>query len=64
MSDSLARGIEAMRAQMDTRVMSYMSTCVHCGICADACLFYTETGDPRYTPIYKTEPLRKLWRQE
>jgi Fe-S oxidoreductase len=64
MSDGLARGIEAMRAQMDSRVMSYMSTCVHCGICADACLFYTETGDPRYTPIYKTEPLRKLWRQE
>jgi Fe-S oxidoreductase len=64
MSDSLARGIEAMRAQMDTRVMSYMSSCVHCGICAEACLFYTETGDARYTPIYKTEPLRKLWRQE
>jgi len=53
-----------MRAQMDTRVMSFMSTCVHCGICAEACLFYTETGDARYTPIYKTEPLRKLWRQE
>jgi len=64
MSDRLARGIEAMRAQMDTRVMSYMSSCVHCGICAEACLFYTETGDARYTPIYKTEPLRKLWRQE
>ena len=64
MSDSLARGIEAMRAQMDSRVMSYMSSCVHCGVCAEACLFYTETGDARYTPIYKTEPLRKLWRQE
>ena len=64
MSEALERGLEAMRGQMDARVMSYMSTCVHCGICADACLFYTETGDARYTPIYKTEPLRKLWRQE
>ena len=64
MSDRLTRGIEAMRAQMDSRVMSYMSSCVHCGVCAEACLFYTETGDARYTPIYKTEPLRKLWRQE
>jgi len=64
MSDNLARGLEAMRGQMDTRVMSYFSSCVHCGICAEACLFYTETGDARYTPIYKTEPLRKLWRQE
>ena len=64
MSDKLTLGMEAMRSQMDTRVMSYMSSCVHCGICAEACLFYTETGDARYTPIYKVEPLRKLWRQE
>jgi Fe-S oxidoreductase len=64
MSEALERGLEAMRDQMDTRVMSYFSSCVHCGICAEACLFCTETEDPRYTPIYKAEPLRKLWRRE
>ena len=64
MSEALERGLEAMRAQMDTRVMSYFSSCVHCGICAEACLFFTETGDARYTPIYKAEPLRKLWKSE
>ena len=64
MSDSLTRGLEAMRAQMDPGVMSYLSSCVRCGICAEACLFYTETGDARYTPIHKVEPLRKLWKRE
>ncbi len=64
MSEALERGLEAMRAQMDARVKSYFSSCVHCGICAEACLFYTETGDARYTPIYKAEPLRKLWKRE
>jgi len=64
MSDRLERGINTLRAQVDSRVMSFFSSCVHCGVCAEACLFYTETGDPRYTPIYKTEPLRKIWQQE
>ena len=64
MSEALARGLDAMRGQMDTRTMSFFSSCVRCGICAEACLFYTETGDARYTPIYKTEPLRKLWKRE
>lgn len=64
MSEALERGLEAMRVQMDTRSMSYFSSCVHCGICAESCLFYTETGDARYTPIYKAEPLRKLWKRE
>ncbi|MCG6885742.1 MAG: (Fe-S)-binding protein, partial [Proteobacteria bacterium] len=63
MSTALERGVETLKGQIDGRVMSYFSSCVSCGICAEACLFYTETGDPRYTPIYKTEPLRKVWRQ-
>jgi Fe-S oxidoreductase len=37
---------------------------VHCGICATACPFYTETGDPKYTPILKVEPLRRVWKSE
>jgi len=63
MSTALERGIETLKGQIDARVESYLSSCVHCGICAEACLFYTETGDARYTPIYKTEPLRKVWQQ-
>jgi len=58
------RGIEVLREQIDVKISSYFSSCVNCGLCAEACLFYTETGDPRYTPIYKLEPMRRLWRRE
>jgi Fe-S oxidoreductase len=58
------KGNAVLKNQIDRRVASYLSSCVHCGICADACMFYTETNDPRYTPIYKLEPLKKVWRQE
>ena len=64
MSTPLERGIDKLKSQVDARVESYFSSCTHCGVCAQACLFYTETQDPRYTPIYKTEPLRKVWQQE
>ena len=64
MSERFEQGVAALRQQIDARIVSYFSSCVHCGLCADACLFYTETGDPKYTPIYKLEPLRKLWHQE
>lgn len=64
MSATLAKGIHALKEQIDAPVASFFSSCVHCGMCADACLFYTETGDPKYTPIVKTEPLRRIWQQE
>jgi Fe-S oxidoreductase len=65
MSDpSLEKGLAAFREQIDAPVAAFFNSCVHCGMCAEACLFYTETKDPTRTPIYKLEPLRKIWQQE
>jgi Fe-S oxidoreductase len=64
MSASLAKGINAFKEVMDAPIASFFSSCVHCGLCAEACLFYTETGDPKYTPIRKLELLQRVWKQE
>ena len=61
---SLERGLNAFREQMNAPIASFFSSCVNCGMCAEACLFYTETGDPKYTPINKLEPFRRVWEQE
>ncbi|MES9937122.1 MAG: (Fe-S)-binding protein [Sedimenticola sp.] len=61
---TLERGLNAFREQVDAPIASFFSSCVSCGMCAEACLFYTETGDPKYTPIRKLEPLRLVWEQE
>ncbi len=61
---SLERGLNELKAQIDSATAMFFQSCVHCGMCADACLFYTETGDPKYTPIHKLEPMRRVWEQE
>jgi Fe-S oxidoreductase len=61
---SLARGLNALKEQIDAPVAAFFSSCTHCGMCADACLFYTETKDPTLVPILKVEPMRRLWEQE
>ncbi|MBZ0071661.1 MAG: (Fe-S)-binding protein [Gammaproteobacteria bacterium] len=64
MSASLERGVSVLKEMIDAPIASYFESCVHCGLCAEACLFYTETGDPKYTPIHKLEPLRRIYQQE
>ncbi|HEB98247.1 MAG TPA: (Fe-S)-binding protein [Thiotrichales bacterium] len=64
MTVSLANGLAAFAAQIDAPVAAFFNSCVHCGLCAEACPFYVETGDPRYTPIHKLEPLRRVWKRE
>ncbi len=61
---SLEKGVNILREQIDGPVAAFFSSCIHCGMCAEACLFYTETGEPKYTPIHKLEPMRRLWERE
>lgn len=63
MTTSVKQGVNALVDVLDAPIASFFNSCVRCGFCAEACLFYTETGDPKYTPIHKLEPLRKVWKQ-
>ncbi len=64
MSATFEKGINSFKEVIDAPIASYFSSCVHCGLCAEACLFYNETGEEKYTPIHKLEPLRRVWKQE
>ena len=41
-----------------------METCLHCGMCAEACHFHEVTGDPRYAPVWKIEPFKRAYLRE
>jgi Fe-S oxidoreductase len=41
-----------------------LESCIHCGMCADACHFYIATEDPQYTPIWKVEPFKQAYKRE
>jgi len=42
----------------------HLESCVRCGLCAEACPFYAATGEAKYTPAYKLEPLRRAYVRE
>jgi len=64
MSATLERGLNALREQIDAPVASFFSSCVSCGLCAEACIFYRSTEDPKYTPIRKLDLMRRIWSRE
>ena len=64
MTATLQRGLNALREQIDAPVAAFFTSCVSCGLCAEACIFYRETEDPKYTPIKKLELMRRVWSRE
>ncbi len=64
MTTSFEQGINTLKRVIDAPIASYFSSCTNCGLCAQACIFYTETRDAKYTPIRRVEPMRRIWEQE
>lgn len=58
------RAKRTMLEKLDSHTAMDLETCVHCGMCAEACHFYESTHEPKYTPIHKAYLLRKVYRRE
>jgi Fe-S oxidoreductase len=52
------------RAKMDSSKATQLESCIHCGMCAEACQFFLQTGDPELTPIHKLDLLKRFYRRE
>jgi Fe-S oxidoreductase len=48
-----------IRQESGARLKVYVETCVHCGLCADACHFYLSHKKPRFAPAAKVK--QTLW---
>ncbi|HET9580948.1 MAG TPA: (Fe-S)-binding protein [Usitatibacter sp.] len=62
MNARVEAAVGAFARDFGRRTAIYLESCVHCGNCALACPFYLETGDPKYTPIWKVELFRRAYR--
>jgi Fe-S oxidoreductase len=66
MSDEerVARARAALIHKIDSHNAMDLESCIHCGMCAEACHFYVQTGDPKYTPIRKLDLMKRVYRRE
>jgi Fe-S oxidoreductase len=62
--ERVRRAKKVMLTRVHSATAMDLETCIHCGMCAEACHFYAQTKNPKYTPILKVEPLRRVYRRE
>jgi Fe-S oxidoreductase len=60
----IGRALRGFAADIGPTVALSLESCIHCGQCAEACQFYVQTGDPRYTPIHKIELFKQTYNRE
>lgn len=62
--ERLRRAMIDFAGNVNRTTATYMEACVHCGQCAEACHYYVQTGDPKYTPIWKLEVFKQAYKRE
>jgi Fe-S oxidoreductase len=49
-----------LKGETGARLKAYVDTCIHCGLCSEACHFFlSRDRDPRYSPVGKVK--QTLW---
>ncbi len=49
-----------LASETGARLKAYVETCVHCGLCSEACHFFlSHDRDPRFSPVGKVK--QTLW---
>ncbi len=62
-SEKARKVVEGFQKATATRqAVLALATCAHCGLCSDSCHYYLATGDPKMTPTYKADRVRRLYK--
>ena len=62
--ERVARAKKAFLRKLDGRKAVDLDTCLHCGMCAEACPFYETTHNEKYAPVHKYRLLRRVYRRD
>lgn len=62
--ERVRRASAVFAAKLDAAKAIQLESCVHCGMCAEACHFFVQTEDPKLVPARKFDLLRRFYRRE
>jgi len=55
--------LDLFRSKLDRPMRYYLDVCTRCGICKDACFAYASVPKTEYTPVWRAEVVRKIYKR-
>lgn len=61
--DQKKKGLQAFESFGDSRLLTHLNSCVHCGLCAESCIYYLAYREARYIPAKKVDLVSSIYRR-
>ena len=59
----LEKGLKVLDRQRDSKLLTYLNSCVHCGLCADTCLYYITEPCDKNIPAKKADIVASIYKR-
>lgn len=57
------KALSILKNADDSKLITHLNSCVHCGLCGTSCLFYKSFNEPKYIPGKKVDLVASIYRR-
>lgn len=61
--DQKKKALEVFENFADSKLLTHVNSCVHCGLCAESCIYYRVYKDAHYVPAKKVDMVSSIYRR-
>ena len=61
--EKIEKGLEVLNGGMDGKLLTHLNSCVHCGLCAESCVYYLADPQAKFIPATKVELVSAIYRR-
>ncbi len=60
---TIQKGLEVLNGGMDGKLLTHLNGCVHCGLCAESCVYYLADPQAKFIPAVKVDLVSSIYRR-
>ena len=61
--DKISQGLEVLKRDVGSKLLTQVNSCVHCGLCAESCIYYRWKPSEHFVPAKKVDLLSSIYRR-
>lgn len=61
--NQIDRGLDILNNLDNSKLLTHLNSCVHCGLCSTSCIYFLADQDPTLTPANKVDLLASIYRR-
>ena len=60
---NIDKGLSVFNSDVDGKLLTHMNSCVHCGLCAESCVYYLANPESKFIPATKVDLVSSIYRR-